>query len=86
MEGHEYDRVPLDCLLSVMGIVNCCIFLGGYTQQIQLITTARIMPTMLEFLEISYLIYEIWRPNRKLQKITMQTHFSNNLNKLLNLG
>lgn len=49
---------------------------------IQKMTSDAIMPTMLEFLEISYLIYELGHV-RKSKKVVLQGEFNNNLHKLL---
>ena len=83
--AHSYDKQYIECLLSIMGILNCALFLGGYNKQLQLLTAKTIMPIMLEFLEISYVIYELYHVAKKNQKVTLQVHFTNNLNKLLKI-
>lgn len=68
-----------------MGIINCCLFLGGYNKHLQEPTTKIVMPIMLGLMEGSYLIYEMFHVPKKSQKITLQGHFCNNLNKFLDL-
>lgn len=51
--------------MNILAIGNCCVFLGGYSFQIQKSTVKLVMDFALEFLEISYLIYELCHAKKK---------------------
>ena len=34
--GHQYNNIHIESVESMMGIFNCCLFLGGYNKHLQL--------------------------------------------------
>lgn len=54
-----------EAVLNIIGIINCCTFLGGYSRKLQKKTTDLVMSNALEFLEISYIIYELCHAKKK---------------------
>ena len=68
-------------LYHCLAIFNCIGYFGGYSRNIQKITTDAIIDTVLNLLEISFLIYEVIAT--KLKKVNLEKVYKMNLSKIL---
>lgn len=71
--------------MTIIGIINCCNFLGGYNGELQQKTVKMVGEFALEFLELSYLIYEICHARkRNIELKELKINYIDNLLKILN--
>lgn len=58
--------------MEVVAVLNCCNFLGGYNSQLQKRTSMAVMELALEFLELSFLIYELFQAKKRNIEVKIQ--------------
>lgn len=85
MDQNLYLSCSIEIIMEIINICNCATFLGGYSPILQEKTTDFILQYILNFLQLSFIIYNLGVEKKRKINTKHQINFHENIKKLLKI-